>query len=601
MVRMDRPGVLERARVAWRVFRRGVPARKAAGGEKFPLIWPAWRRGQPQWKMTDFDNFAEEGFERNALIYEAIMYKVRAKWLAPLRAYTGEMDRPERLADDHPLAKLIARPNPKQSQADFEAALIAFLNLDGNAYGILKRPRGGGLPEAMYTVRPDRMYIVPHPQWRRTREILGYLYVPEGMGHQDGIPMLAQDVMHIKFPNPRDPYDGLGYGQSPVLSMARSADVDNAVTHFLKLFFERGALIPGMVSFDVSLDDSTMARVKERWMEIYGGYENWTDIFVADNSAKYQRVGATFDEFGFGQLDERNETRILGPLGVPAVLVGARVGLQNATYANVNGLRRVFWEDTFKPELGLFEDEYRYYLVGEDGAWVGYDYAGVPALQQDRAALADAAYKIWQMGTPANQAFASVGLAIEDVPGGDTAYVSVSMVASGSSRPAETVREGAQGDAGQVEAEEDEREEGKAALAFWEERARRARGNGKIIHEGTRGGVASESVQSEAVTLPAVVPRPDDEWRLMLAALTEERMAALAEKRTVDWERVAESWRADVVELSPDEEALLTQARREGWTVDRMTAAVGELYAEHEEVMATPVAPFRLAGWEGYP
>ena len=86
------------------------------------------------------------------------------------------------------------------------------------------------------------------------RGIMGYLYIPEGKSHREGIPMLAKDVGHVKLPNPGDPLEGLGYGLSPISPLARSADVDNMITSFLKLFFERGAIVPGLLKFNIKLD-----------------------------------------------------------------------------------------------------------------------------------------------------------------------------------------------------------------------------------------------------------------------------------------------------------------------------------------------------------
>jgi hypothetical protein len=154
---------------------------------------------------------------------------------------------------------------------------------------------------------------------------------------------------------------------------------------------------------------------------------------------------------GFATIDERNESRILGPLGVPGALIGTRLGLQRAIRANMAELRRMFWEDTMTPELGLFEAEYRYYLRSGDGAFVAFDFSKVPALQKDVPVLAEAAHRMWQMGVPANKAFETVGLPVGDVPGGDVGYVPLGVMEVGYSAEEPRTEEGA------AEAEEDTR------------------------------------------------------------------------------------------------------------------------------------------------
>ena len=443
--------ILQRAQLALKIMGGQSPTETKQA--KFPLTWPNFRIGQPQWQLIDLQAYINEGFNLNTRIYSAIMYKVRALRSTVLRAYTGDPDHPDLLDSTHPLAQLVSRPNPSMSWQTFQGLNTVYLNVAGNAYIWLQRPRGGGLPETMYSMRPDRVFIIPQPD---RKSVLGYIYVPEGMSYRDGVPVVPQDMIHVKLPNPGDPLDGLGYGLSPISSAARSADVDNDVTHFLKLFFKGGSMVTGLLKFDIPLDDSIMARIKARWKEINGGYENW-DIGVLDSGGSYQRVGLTFDEMGFETIDDRNESRITAPFGVPGILIGTRYGMQRATYSNIEQARRMCWEDTLVPENALFEDAYGYYLQTDDGGFVRFDYSKVAALKQDVAPMVAAAYQLWQMGTPANMATATVGLDMPDIPGGDIGYLPLSAV------PVSVDRTPATTDVGTPEAEQQaEEQQGKA-------------------------------------------------------------------------------------------------------------------------------------------
>jgi len=453
---IHKPSAIQRARVAWQVFRYGFPRSPMArpASKQAPFMWPAWREGQAQWQIVDMQSYIDEGFNLNSLIYSAIMYKVRSIGIPKLRAYKGDPDEPELLPPDHPLSKLIARPNPSQSWREFQGVQDVYLNLAGNAYTYLDRPQRGGLPRAMYPLRPDRMYIIPG-----NRAIKGFVYVPEGRGVGDGIPFLPENISHVKLPNPGDPLEGMGYGLSPISPMAHSADVDNMVTKFLKIFFEKGAVIPGVLKFNVSLSDDIVAEVKERWQEMYSSYENWTDIGVLDQGGEYQRIGMNFDEMSFETQDERNETRIAGPFGVPLQLIGSRIGMKHSAYANWQEARHAFWEDTMIYEIGLFEDDFQYYLQSDDGGFVAYDLSDVPALRRDTPALIDAAFKLFQMGETRNTAYEMVGLKATDTAGGDTSYLPLSLLPQGS-----TSEETPSSNVGAAEAEEDTRQGGAKML-----------------------------------------------------------------------------------------------------------------------------------------
>jgi HK97 family phage portal protein len=375
--------------------------------------------------MVDLESYIEEGFNINTLIYSAVMYKARQEILAPLRAYDNKNNKRIPLGEEHPLARLIKRPNPSQSWREFQMSQVISLNITGDRFTWFKRKNSEmGVPSEMYPLNPLRTYIVPGEKGK----IKGYWYAPEGKGIADGYPLLAEDVSHVKFPNPGDPLDGDGYGMSPISPLARSGDVDNMVTHFLQIFFQSGVIPAGVLEFPNPIDETTAGTSRERWREIHGGYENWaSEIAILDAGGKYQRVGMTFEEMGFEGLDERNESRVLGPFGVPPILIGSRLGLMRSTYANYKEAREACWEDTILPEMLLAEDDEQFYLRSDDGGYVARDLMKVPALRKDAQAMVQAWRGLVEYGVPKEQAAAIVGLEIGELPDGEVSYMPLNM------------------------------------------------------------------------------------------------------------------------------------------------------------------------------
>ncbi len=415
------PTIWERVALAWKVFSQGMPWSREL--KESPFMWPTWAEGRAQWGMVGFDNYVTEGFNMNSLIYSAIMFKARSIMTAPLRAYSGDPENPTPLKPDHQLSQLLHRPNDYQSGPEFWQSAVVHLNIAGNAYVHLDRgPSMIGFPKSMRLMRPDRVFIIP-----KDGRILGYLYVPEGKSREDGLPIVATDMIHVKFPNPGDRFEGWGYGLSPITSVARSGDVDNRVTEFLGIFFARGTMASFLLSTENDLSDAQAARIRERWTSIYGGSENWAEVAVLDKNTKAQRLNMSFEEMGFGAIDERNESRILGPFGVPPILIGTRVGLNRSTYSNYEQARRAFWEDTFVPELRLFETEVQHFL-GSAAAWPAFDFGQVPALQKNIIELIGAAQTLFDMGMPLNQAMSTVGVDSQEVAGGDVGYLPSTLI-----------------------------------------------------------------------------------------------------------------------------------------------------------------------------
>ena len=359
-----------------------VVERKATGAVETPWLWPLWRRGQPDWTVPTLQGFAEAGYGDNALVYACLARRAQSAAMAPLLAYTGERSAPERVPDDHPLARLLRKPNGFMSWYEFTECLITYLDLDGNAFIYKPQAARGAWPVGFFPLRSDRVRVVPGST--RTDPLLGYVYDPEDTGAWSKEPYLPDEIIHVKFPNPRDPFEGLGRGTSPLSAAAKSVDVDNAATSFLKEFLDHGVAPFGLLKSKQKLLDTEVKRIRERLRAQYGGVENWGDVMILDADAEYQRLGLTMQEMTFDDLDARNEVRICMALMVPPIIVGAKVGLDRSTFANYGEARQSFWEDTLIPGLyQRFEDGFNGRLE-RDGVWMAYDFSRVPALQEVR-------------------------------------------------------------------------------------------------------------------------------------------------------------------------------------------------------------------------
>ena len=556
----------ERLKAAYDTYRHGYPMQR----KDAPFVWPSFREGKPQWQIVDYESYVRDGFDLNSLIYSAIMYKVRAGTSALLRAYKGEVDEPETLNPTHPLSKLLMRPNTHQSWVEFQSMSIVYVNIAGNSYTYMDRGgRAKGMPEALYGFRPDRVVIIPLT--RDKVATIGYLYVPEGQStwyqwseserrdalnreERPVLPILPEDMMHVKLPNPGDPLEGMGYGLSPISALARSGDVDNMITAYLKEFFERGTSVSGVLSTDTRLDENTVSRIRERWKDVYGGYKNWDEIVVLEAGLKYTRTALTFDEMGFEVLDERNETRILGPFGVPPILIGSRVGLARATYANYEEARKAFWEDTMVPELRLFETEYQYYLQGDDGTWVQFDLTDVPALQKNMSELVEGYAKLVNHGVPKSMAGQIMNLGLGELDYGDVIYMPISLVPVGGPSDQYTPRlpqpppgDGSDdGDDGQpVEAEDDERDKRKYLPAPGEA----GRTDSPFARKGWTANQkaalwkANDTIAEswEAQFAEAARKALEQDKRAILAMAGEVGKAAVQQKATIEWQSFVRS------------------------------------------------------------
>lgn len=544
MASRAQPNFLTRAR--WSLARAIAPGGTKAVQKKqgFQLVWPDYRLGSPQWHTINFEDFCYYGLELNAVVASAVMYKQRAIAAAPLRAYQGDPLSAMMAPVEHPLQRLAARPNSVQTGIELCQLLTCYYNIAGNAYCVVDRK--GQQIKGLYSVRPDRVYIVPEERGGIT-----FWYQPEGVSASDTrsmVPILMEDMLHLKMPNPRDPLEGFGYGLSPLRPAGRSIDVHNEVTDYLKLFFEHAGVPPGQIVFEELVGEDYLESVKERWMEKHGGVTHWPEPAVFEAGGKYEPVALPFDKMGFAEIDQRTETLILGPLGVPPILTGMRSGLERSTFSNYEEARKACWEDTLEPELTQFGGEFVRVRMGD--AWLGFDLSSVPALVERNRMRAETFEKLYAQGMayPIDQAAQIAGLPApvfsrrqeESTPAGQT-----TAEEEGEPKPAEA-------EGGGKPAEEAAPEPEKALVSLW----------------------TADSIAA---------------YQRIQAVLEDERKAALKAGRTIDWKAVGQQWETVALmqphggELGRMLVSLADGAYNNLWTADQMRKrlryAVGEKVA----------------------
>jgi hypothetical protein len=154
-------------------------------------------------------------------------------------------------------------------------------------------------------------------------------------------------------------------------------------------------------------------------------------------------MGMTFEEMGFEFLDARNEARICAVLDVPPILVGAKMGLDRATYANYREARLAWWQDVLLPLYADFEDALINQLARRFGdPYISWDFSRVPAFREERNVLWTRATAALQAGAiTVNEFCAEVGLT-DKGPAGNVFIRSLAQVEV----PAKTAKKGEEKD-----------------------------------------------------------------------------------------------------------------------------------------------------------
>jgi phage portal protein BeeE len=182
--------------------------------------------GRPRWTPRDYASLASEGFGKNPVVYRCVRMIAEAAASTPLTVFQDGVR-----ADWHPLAKLLAQPNPEQAGAEWLEGVYGALQTAGNAY---VEAVGDEAPEELWSLRPDRVKVIPgRGGWAQ-----GYEYSVDGRSVTIG---RAGDgwmpVMHLKLFHPNDDH----YGFSPLEAAAFAIDVHNASGAWNKALLDNAA------------------------------------------------------------------------------------------------------------------------------------------------------------------------------------------------------------------------------------------------------------------------------------------------------------------------------------------------------------------------
>lgn len=351
--------------------------RKNAG-----LMVSTWQDNQPQYSKTDFLRLSQNGYRKNSLIYACVNYRANAAASAAVQIKIGTTP-----VENHPAKLLVNEPNPLMTEYDFWHTTSAMCDLAGIAYWAKERSRNGRII-GLYPLRPDLV----QPVLSKVTGVASYDYTLDGEPRH--IPV--QDV--IAFSN----FDPLEFfsGTSPAKVASRLIDIDLNVSDYIKVFFQNSAMLRGVLKTKNTLTERESVRIRSRWREQYGGVSNWGDIAVLDSDADYIKMGSSFNEMAFDELDARTEARICMTFGVPPILIGSKIGLDRSTFANYQEARLSFWQDTMAPIFKHFENEFAFGVRGEfgDAPKVEFILDNIPAFAENKIAKMKAGQEAWQTG-----------------------------------------------------------------------------------------------------------------------------------------------------------------------------------------------------------
>ncbi len=338
--------------------------------------------GRPVWTPRTYAALARAGFMRNAVVYRSIRMLAEAAASVPWLLYDGAAE-----LDDHPLLRLLAKPNPSQSGTDLLQALYGHFLVSGNAYVeavAIDAAASGGAVRELYALRPDRMSVVPDASgWPAAFE-----YAANGRTvrfNQEGEGPVAP-ILHVAAFHPLDDY----YGFPPLEAAQVSLDVHNAANTWNKALLDNAARPSGALVYKgesgSNLSEEQFERLRDELAANFQGSGNAGRPLLLEGGLSWQTMSLTPHDMDFMELKNGAAREIALAFGVPPMLLGIP---GDNTYANYREANLGFWRQTVLPLVVRFANALGGWLgpAWGEGLRLSYDADQIEALSPEREAL----------------------------------------------------------------------------------------------------------------------------------------------------------------------------------------------------------------------
>ena len=322
--------------------------------------------GRPRWSGRRYDNFSEEGYQKNVIAYRCIHMLATSVASVPWELYEGgKLVGSQEDGVEHKLLNLLDRPNPFQPGPAFMEALVGFYAITGQTYIEGVGPDNPTSPPMeLYVHRPDRITIVPGEMGAPQ----AYEYEYKSQKHVWRINPItgAGPMLHIKTFNPRDDW----YGMSPMEHAAQSVDQHNEAQAWNTALLQNSGRPSGALVYapegvaGATLSDDQFRQLDEQLDKKLTGSKNARRPLILDGGLDWREMGMSPVEMDWLNGKDSSARDICCAFGTPGQLVGIP---DTQKYANYHEARQAYFEDTIIPLTKLIASYLNIWLTPRFG------------------------------------------------------------------------------------------------------------------------------------------------------------------------------------------------------------------------------------------
>lgn len=315
----------------------------------------------------------------NGLVTRTSTAASQVEWKLYRKAKSGKPEDREEVTS-HAALDLWNSPNKFMTRQEFVEVSQQYIDLTGEApWVVAYHERAKNLPLELWPVRPDRMEPDPDPK----KFLLGWNYRDPDSGQM--IPLGLKEVIHVRVPNPLDPYRGC----SPVMTLLITLDRAKAASEWNRNFFRNSARPGGIIEVPKRLSDPEFDELTMRWNEQHRGVGNAHKVAVLEHGT-WKDLGFSIRDMQFTELRTLDRDQILEAFGFPPAVLGI---IEDVNRANAETSEYIFAKWLTVPRLERFKGALNNDLLplyGDTARDLEFDYVSpVPTDEEQENAARD--------------------------------------------------------------------------------------------------------------------------------------------------------------------------------------------------------------------
>ncbi len=323
-----------------------------------------------------------EYYARSTAVHAAVRVLAEAVSRPPLEVWrrAGTGSEYERAGVDHPLQRLLDRPNDVWDGGQLLRTVESRLALWGSAYVAMVRD-GDRVPYEMWPLRPDEVHVVAAQDDRVVR---GFIH--ESADGQ--VAYLPEEMLWYRRFNPMNTFSGF----SSMVPAGLAVTMGTEALNFNRRFYVHSAMPADVVIvMDGSPQQEQIDQLIDSWEARLRNPDTAHRPMILSGGIEMKRLGANQSEMEFIAALRWSVEEVSRAFGVPKVFLSE---FEDATLANVRTMEQFLWRNTIIPELKMLEDGINHRLVphfeGFEGELVvRFNLSDVEAIQESQSDRAE--------------------------------------------------------------------------------------------------------------------------------------------------------------------------------------------------------------------